>query len=227
MRPSSKLSPPAVSPKLVQFNDPQQSIAATSVPQSVMLKSAIRGRTGTQSHSPRAARQRFRWSPPAAFQALPGMLPAQMTALVESWTQGIRLGLGILMLFLTWLPPISLILILIMVIADPLLCLSLCYSCMRSIPQSLVVSLRGYVEQWSQQPSMHVPVSGHTLAQEAIPTTADSCPHMCPCRPCPDSPTDATPSLAMMLFAGEGGALLALIASAKAGMLHLGAGGAP
>ena len=132
------------------------------------------------------------------------------------------------MLFLTWLPTLALVLCLMVLLSDPRLLLTISWSVLRGVPASITEGIRGWVLQWSQSPSqLHFQQSahiGHTLFQETIPAQG---PPMCP--PCPSMPASAETStnLYALLFAGEGGAVIALFTAAKAGMLRLGAGGGP
>ena len=195
-------------------------------PAPVVLKSAIRTKRAeaTGSVAVTTGRQ-IRWKPPVGIFKRPLAPPAAVIELLESWLGHARLFGTVVMMFLTWLPPVMLIMALVLLFSDPLLAMKILWRGASCIPQSLQAVARDYVAEPMRVSNMPS-VTGHeimpTLSSPATLLPTDNPSH---CSVSTDSGSSYS-SLAVMLFAGEGGAVLSLLAAFRAGLLQIG-GGAP
>ena len=197
---------------------------AATPPAPVALKSSIRVRRQADTSSPAVTTGRqIRWKPSVAWCKLPRAPPAEVVELFESWLGHARLFIGCLMMFLTWLPPVMLIMMLTLLLSDPVLALKITWRGVQSIPQSLQIMTKELLSE----PLLVAPRTGHELLPSHVPLPAllpsESPPTLCAVTP---DTSSSSSSLAVMLFAGEGGAVLSLWMAFRAGMLQIG-GGAP
>ena len=129
--------PSAPNPK-PQFAAVPQSAPA---PHAVVLKSAVRAssRRSLTPKAPVSSRCLFRWKPPSAIQSL----PSEMMVIIRSWASSLqvllwlaRLALDIAVLICQWLPCILVLLVVLVLLADPVLFARGLWISIRGVPVS-------------------------------------------------------------------------------------------